>query len=189
MSKVLIGCALRKEVTTLRQRLDAQVDYLMTGIGTRRTQATLEQHFRAQPPSLFIFTGTAGQLDPSLDMGQIFFPEAWSFQNGNCFYTDPGLTSLLRRQGWTIQGQGLTVKAPVMRAKTRLELYENTGAGACDMEAAVALKIASDFGIPCLAPKVVSDTADTGLVGYWTHLDTNLRKLTHYLQELLSVVG
>ena len=189
MSKVLIGCALRKEVTALRQHLGAEVDYLMTGIGTRRTQATLEQHFHAQPRSLFIFTGTAGQLDPSLNMGQLFFPEVWCLQDGDCFSVDPGLISLLRRRGWTIQGRGLTVKAPVMSAKTRLVLYERTGAGACDMEAAVALKVASDFGIPCLAPKVVSDTAETGLVGYWSQLDTNLRKLTRYLQKLLPVVG
>jgi len=185
----LVACALQREVAVLRRHLAADCEFVVTGVGARRTRARLEKHFRAQAPSLFIFTGTAGQLDPALTMGQVVCPEAWCLKGGDCFPAHPGLVEQLRGLGWEIAGQGLTVSLPVVRARSRRRLHQRFGACICDMEAAAALEVAAAFRIPCLAPKVVSDTAASGLLAFWSHFDANLRALAEYLQRLLASVN
>ncbi len=185
----LVACALEKEVAALRRHLETDCSFLVTGVGARRTRARLEKHFRTQAPSLFIFTGTAGQLDPALTMGQVVCPEAWCRKGGDCFPAAAELVERLRGLGWEIAGQGLTVRFPVVRARSRRKLHQRFGACICDMEAAAALEVAAAFKIPCLAPKVVSDTAASGLLAFWFHFDANLRALAEYLQRLLVSVN
>ncbi len=185
----LIACALQREVATLRQHLRANCEFVVTGVGARRTRAQLEKHFRAQAPSLFIFTGTAGQLDPALTMGQVVCPEAWCRKSGDCFPSDTELVERLRGLGWEIAGRGLTVSFPVVRAQSRRKLHQRFGACICDLEAAAALEVAAAFQIPCLAPKVVSDTSASGLPAFWSHFDANLRARAKYLDRLLASVN
>lgn len=183
---LLVACALDKEVEILRRHLSHPCEYLVTGMGRRRTQENLELYFRSRKPSLFLFTGTAGQLDPALEMGRVFFPQTWCLEEGPCFEADGGWVEGLRRQGWEISGRGLTVRFPVARKKARFELYRKHGASICDMEGAVALKVATAFRIPALAPKVISDTAESALVAFWTYFDANMLKLAAYLNRLLG---
>ncbi len=185
---LLIGCAMEKEMAILRENLPFRSQYLVTGMGIPRTEAVLRDQFRSQNPSLLIFTGTAGQLDPALEMGQVVFPEAWCFQEGPCFWADLPLVARLRRSGWSISGRGLTVTRPVVRRQARLKLYRKFAAPVCDMEAAAALKAASAYGVPCLAPKVISDTSSSGLVSFWTHFDSNMVKLAEYLKGLIPLL-
>lgn len=186
--KLLIGCALAKEVEILGDHMPLDCNYLVTGMGVRRTEAALMERFGSAKPALLIFTGTAGQLDPELEMGSVVLPEAWCFQDGPCFSAHAPLVSVLRQRGWEISGRGLTVPLPVVRKQARIELYQRFGACVCDMEAAVALKVASSFGVPCLAPKVISDTAGAALVSFWTHFNANMVKLADYLKNLLRAL-
>lgn len=185
---LLIGCALDKEVEILRRRLGQRYQYLVTGMGRRRTESSLSGHLQSHQPSLLIFTGTAGQLDPTLEMGQVVFPEIWCLQDGPCFPADPDWVGKLRERGWDVSGRGLTVTFPVARRQVRLELHQKLAASVCDMEAAVALRAASDFGVPCLAPKVIADTAQSALVAFWTHFEANMSKLADYLGRLLPEI-
>ena len=122
-------------------------------------------------------------------MGQVVCPEAWCRKSGDCFSADAKLLAGLRGLGWEIAGRGLTVSFPVVRARSRRKLHKRFGACICDMEAAAALEVAAAFRIPCLAPKVVSDTAASGLLAFWSHFDANLRALAEYLQRLLASVN
>lgn len=185
-TELLIACALEKELATLRDRLEINGQFLATGLGTERTRGTLERHFERERPSLFLFTGTAGQLDPSLQLGQVVFPVEWCFQSGSCFAADPQLTGALREQGWQISGRGLTVSFPVLRAKTRLSLHQRSGALVCDMESAAALEAASRYRIPSLAPKIISDTAQHPISTCWTEFGSNMGRLAEYLEKLLE---
>ena len=47
------------------------------------------------------------------------------------------------------------------------------------------MKVASRLKIPCLTPKVVSDTAKSSWLLFWKHFDENMRKLAIYLDLLL----
>ena len=189
-SELLIACALKQESTALRERLQVGCRFLVTGLGAHRTQRSLETTFQSEPPSLLIFTGTAGQLDPSLRIGQVIFPQQWCLEDGSCFPADAELTSMLRDGGgWEIEGRGLTVSTAVLRAKSRLALYRKYGARICDMESAIALQVASRHGVPCLALKIVSDTAQSGISAFWSEFDSNMDQLAKYLDRLVACLG
>ena len=186
MAGILIGCALKREREALQRNLGDNCRYLATGLGGGRTRATLAKYFATQRPSLFIFTGTAGQLDPSLARGEVILSESWCRKDGRSVSTDRELAARLRGLGWKISGRGLTVSIPVLRKKSRLKLYREYSARICDMESAVAMTVAAQFKIPCLAPKVVSDTAGSGWLFFWKHFDDNMRRLARYLEPLLA---
>ena len=90
---------------------------------------------------------------------------------------------------WEIEGCGLTVSTAVLRAKSRLALYRKFGARICDMESAIALQVASRYGIPCLAPKIVSDTAPSGIGAFWREFDSHMDQLAKYLDQLIAAIN
>ncbi len=189
-NRLLIACALKQESTALQGRLRVDCRFLVTGLGAHRTQRSLETRFQSESPSLLIFTGTAGQLDPSLGLGQVVFPQEWCLKDGSCFPADAELTALLREgDGLEIEGCGLTVSTAVLRAKSRLALYRKFGARICDMESAFALQVASRYSVPCLAPKIVSDTAQSGISAFWREFDSNMDQLAKYLAKLVAALG
>ncbi len=53
------------------------------------------------------------------------------------------------------------------------------------MEAAAALEIAAHHGVPCLAPKVVSDTAESGMRGFVTGFEGHMDGLASFLEDLI----
>ena len=187
MNRLLIGCALQKEVKVLQSRLGARVRYLATGLGGRRTAQCLTENFSGQArPDLFIFTGTAGQLRPSLGLGQVVFPEAWCREDGSQFSSDPSYVRILRNRKWDITGKGLTVRRPVLKPSTRQRLCQQWAALICDMESAWALETAGQFRVPSLGLKVVSDTANSGILSYWTQFGANMNALADSLETLLA---
>ena len=189
-NKILIACALKQESTALQERLQVDCRFLVTGLGAHRSRKNLEETLQSEPPPLLIFTGTAGQLDPSLEIGQVIFPQEWCLEDGSCFSADVQLTSQLRdRDGWEIEGCGLTVSTAVLRAKSRLALYRKFGARICDLESALALQVATKCGVPCLAPKIVSDTAQSGISAFWREFDSNMDQLAKYLDKLIVSLG
>ncbi len=186
--ELLIACALKKESSALRERLGLDCQFLVTGLGVGRTRQSLEKQFESHIPSLFIFTGTAGQLDPALEVGEVMLPEEWCLEDGSCFPMDAGIISVLRESGnLRVSGRGLTVSTPVVRAKSRRALYQRHGAHICDMESAVAVDLARHYSVPCLAPKIVSDTAGSGLSAFWKNFDRNMDVLARYVEKLVRV--
>ena len=185
-AELLIACALEKEVGVLRDCLDIKCQFLATGLGAEQTRGTLDDYFKLQQPSLLLFTGTAGQLNPFLQLGQVVFPSEWCFQSGSCFAADPQLTDTLRKQGWEISGSGLTVSSPILLKQTRLRLHQSSGALVCDMESAAAMEVASRHQVPSLAPKVISDTANHPISSYWANFANNMDRLAKYLERLLK---
>lgn len=159
--------------------------FVATGLGARRTADYLARLFEQERPPFFIFTGTAGQLDPHKAMGQVLLPRSWAFEDGQRFAADLALLEG-QTEGWSVCELGLTVVRPIFRARTRLHYFNRIGASICDMESAAALETAARFGVPCLAPKVVSDTAEAGLTAFYSEFESNLKKLARYLDRLLD---
>ncbi len=198
---ILVACALKRECSALRRELAApnqagsppayRLDFLVTGIGLSRTQKSLLEYFHhGEPkPSLMIFTGTAGQLDPSLQMGETVCPCSWVLNTGEEYEVTGSVAGRLRSCGVEVSGRGLTVLRPVLRARSRAQYFKDAGARICDMEAAGALRIASLCGVPCIAPKVVSDTGDASFLAFWAHFDRNMTRLAEYLGAILPIVA
>ena len=187
MGECVVACAMKKESKILQERLVTRCTHLVTGLGMNRTRATLESYFRTHRPSILVFTGTAGQLDPGLKMGDVVFPKRWCLQTGGCFESDPALVDFLRNHRVRISGAGVTVRVPVIKKQDRERLYRSQGASICDMESAAVLETALSHGVPAVAPKVVSDTAETGILGFRREFEANLIRLSHYLEGLLRI--
>ena len=184
--ELLIACALKKELKALRKRLQLKCHFIVTGVGFQKTVASLENYFqRERRPAFFVFTGTAGQLDPSLEIGEIVLPEEWCIQDGPCFSVDEKLVAELRQDGWKIEGRGLTVARPVLKAKSRMLLHQQSKALVCDMESAGALQVARKYDIPSVAPKVISDTANSGVRAFRDEFDNNIDRLADYLEKFI----
>ncbi len=184
----LVACALKQESAALENQLGPICQYLVTGLGAKRTRQSLESYFSRSNPKVFVFTGTAGQLDPKLKMGDVVLPEAWCLRDGSRYPADSGLIEQLRGQGWEVSGLGLTVKTPVIRKQAREDLYRLEGASICDLESAIALEVAGRHGIAGLAPKVISDTAESGLLAFWSEFDENMLRLSDYLKKLIQLL-
>lgn len=185
--RILVACALRRETDSVRAVLPSSLDFLTTGIGSRQASKVLARRLQRFRPSALLFTGTAGQLDPTCSMGTVVCPETWMIEDQR----DPTrvseeLLGPLRERGWVIGGSGLTVSLPVLRASSRLALFERTGAPICDMEAGAALQVAHSLGIPALAVKVVSDGGDCTFIDFYRNLNRNLQALGIYLQRLVK---
>lgn len=183
MVPVLIACALERETRALREVLGERARYAATGMGMRPTAARLRDILRDDPPSTLLFCGTAGQLDPSLRLGDVVLPEAWLFEDGRRVEADAGLLARFRDADWSVAPPGLTVRRPVLRPSTRRRLFERHSACVCDMESAAALEVAAERGVAAVAVKVVSDTAESGPRDFWRHLDANLGRLAKALDS------
>lgn len=182
---LVLACALRQEADGLRSRLVGIPEIVVTGLGTDRTMRSLEQLLESRKPGLVLFTGMAGQLDPSLQVGDFVFPSCWALESGLRFDVNPEWLDHLQARGWNPSGLGLTVRRPVVKEKSRLKLFRETGARICDMESAAAMMVCRSFGVPCLAAKVVSDTAASGMLSFFRNFDRNVVSLAENLKRLV----
>jgi nucleoside phosphorylase len=180
----LIACALKKEAKGLSRCLGDSFPIVVTGLGVDRTLNKLQNTLTADPPEILLFTGMCGQLDPTLGLGDFVFPEAWKTEAGTTFRVDEKLVDNLRGEGWLVEGLGLTVRKPVVKQRERLRLFKETGARICDMESSAALMIADSFGVPCIAPKIVSDTAESGMLSFYRRFDIHIEMLGKKVAQL-----
>lgn len=183
---LLVACALKKEVKALRSKLGDRHRYAVTGLGTDPTSRNLAKALCDLRPHVVLFTGMAGQLRESVQLSQICFPRRWRMESGIEFEIPEEMTAYLAEKGWDIRGTGLTVQAPVVKKEARDRLFQETGAEICDMESAAAMMVCAAHSIPCVAPKIVSDTADSGMLAFYRRFDENMLRLTEFLGPLAS---
>lgn len=208
---ILIACALSQEARLLRRflglaqqenaspveqpgaagdpsgpRRRPEIQVTDTGLGATRTGTCLDRLFRHRRPSRLIFAGTAGQLDPSLPMGFVAIPRRWKFEDGRRFDVSFPAEGLPEALAPSLVDCGLTVRRPVFRPSTRVRLHREFGASICDMESAAAGQAAQGAGVPFLAAKVVSDTAESSVRDFFRYFETNMEALAEALSRLIS---
>ncbi|HON01163.1 MAG TPA: hypothetical protein PLM33_13015, partial [Acidobacteriota bacterium] len=71
-------------------------------------------------------------------------------------------------------------------AADRLELHRRFQGSICDLESATAMMVAAAHGVPCLAPKLISDTADSGMLAFYRRFDENIEVLADFIERLLE---
>lgn len=181
MPGVVVACPMSKEAEALQAALAGRFAVHATGLGIKRTVPALLRLFEKEKPSLLLFTGSVGQLDLSLNMGDVVAPASWLFQDGPAFDCDADSASKLRGRGWSIAGRGLTLDQAVLKKEVRAALHQSSGAVVYDTVTAAALRICQTSGVPCLTPKIVASTAQSGLLAFWGNLEKNIRPLADCL--------
>jgi adenosylhomocysteine nucleosidase len=134
---VCVLFALEREAAPFRKlaRDLPHVAVRVSGIGRARARSTAEQLLREPPfPGLVIAAGFCGALVPALAVGDVV--------------TSPRI---------------LTVDRLVADPSEKRRLAELHGADAVDMESAAVAEVCAERGMPFLAVRAVSDTADTAL--------------------------
>lgn len=189
VSEVAIACPMSKEADALRAALPDRFLVAATGLGIKRTVPSLLRLFQRQPPSLLLFTGSAGQLDLTLEMGDVVVPAAWRFLDGPGFDCDPASMEKLRALGWPVAELGLTLDQAVLKADKRVALHKSTRAVVYDTVTAAALRVCGTSGVPCLTPKIVASTVQSGLLSFWGNLEKNIRPLAESLLRLTKDLG
>jgi nucleoside phosphorylase len=187
MGGVLIACPMQKEASALASALAGR-RVLATGLRIRRTVPALLKAFRSDLPSLLVFTGSAGQLDLKLEMGDIVLPERWRLGDGPGFEADPSTIARLRTEGVETCAWGLTLERAVMKADQRDALFRSTQARIYDSVTAAVMRVAQTSEVPCIAPKIVASTVNSGLMTFWNRLDRHILPLAAYLNRLLGIL-
>jgi len=167
LPKIAIIAALRREIDELLSSETRHVQYLQegksatyilddfsitcAGIGPYAASKAANALIQQLHPELVISVGFAGAADPSLNAGAVITPKT-------VIDSRSGLTFS------TIRGEGVLVSSPkIVNAQEKAQLRQRYGAVAVDMEAAAVAEQAHHYGIPFLAVKSISDTAEATL--------------------------
>jgi adenosylhomocysteine nucleosidase len=120
-----------------------------TGIGSGAARVATDAAFRFAngEVSLIISAGLAGAVDPSLGVADIIQPAT---------VTD-GVDGLSISAE---EGEGLLVTSGAVATLNEKRVLRRTGAAAVDMEAFAVADVARIHGVPFIAIKSISDTAD-----------------------------
>jgi len=145
----LIACGLKREAAII-ETCWAGVDAVPGGGDSARLERMLEA--RAGRASALFSIGIAGALDPVLRPGDVVIDG------------DSALLAIARAAcpgvlAGTIGGSDAIIASPSAKAVLRAR----TGAIATDMESHVAARVAARRGLPFLAIRAISDTADESL--------------------------
>lgn len=135
---ILVACGLQREANILR---GLGVIAIPGGGDTVRLEAVLEG--QAAAATMIVSAGIAGALDPSLNAGDVVIDHK----------------PLPQAHHGQIIGQDHIAATAAEKAA----LYAATGALAVDMESHIAARVAARHGLPFIAIRTISDTADESL--------------------------
>lgn len=138
--------------------LENELVLARTGMGHNRAlQGTREllEHF---PVKYVICSGFAGALNPELKVGDLLIAENMS---------DPVLlqiaSNLEFKDNGIKKGKVFSVDRPILSMKEKRRFFYSTGAMAVDMETSAVREQTLKFGIPLLAVRAISDTAQESI--------------------------
>jgi adenosylhomocysteine nucleosidase len=123
-----------------------------TPVGARR----MAQRLVDDGATALISFGLAGGLDPALAAGTLINPHAVLSQ-GRFFTCDDGLRAAL---GGESIASLMAAEAVVVTAADKRRLWQESGAGAVDLESGVVAEIAAAAGIPFAVMRAICDPAE-----------------------------
>lgn len=149
---------------------------LITGMGQRRAQRTLQDHLREHRPRLILSCGFAGGLNPNTESGTPLFeiheiPGTWAepglpvleSPTGVALPPDAERFAARLRENGIREGRFHTTDRVLVTPAEKARLREATGADAVDMESAALASVAATQHIPFAIVRVISDTATEDL--------------------------
>ena len=200
--RILIFCALKEEALPIVRMLHLHqkgispciyqgewkrhsIELAVTGCGKKNTLKACS-YVLTMSPDLFVSCGFAGGLDQKLEVGDVVLAEQLLFWEEGSLLDEPRICSLEESYKKfktifqrTFSGTVLTTHRVIHRSEEKKNLARCFSALAVDMESGYAAQYASDKGVPFLALKVVTDTADEDLkidFSPWLGENGDLRK-------------
>ena len=150
----LVCFAVKEEAGPFKRlaRGRAEVELLITGIGSRNAEKAIPAALTRARPGRVITSGFAGGLRPELVSGTVVFSVS----------EDPELSCMLEAAG-AKAAKFHFVQRVASTAAEKQRLREQTGADAVEMESQVIAAICREQGIPCATVRVILDAANEDL--------------------------
>lgn len=130
-----------------------EVEIVHCGMGMASAAAETGRYLDERAPSVWIAAGFGGGLSPQLRLGEIVVARNFS---------DPVLLEAIAGLG-AHAGTLITAKEVIETVEQKRDLGRHTGAIVVDMETAAIHRLCAARGIPMLAVRAISDTADQDL--------------------------
>jgi nucleoside phosphorylase len=139
-----------REFVRLIATHNRKVTVLHTGVGEKTCRARIGPFLDAQRFDLLISSGFAGGADPSLGVGDLLLAENFS---------DAQLLADAQELLTTRVGRLVSSARLIDNASDRLQLAQEHGAAAVDMETEWIARACADRKVPMLSLRAISDTA------------------------------
>ncbi|MBN1882199.1 MAG: hypothetical protein JW885_08515 [Deltaproteobacteria bacterium] len=143
---------------------EKEILVLISGVGMKKARIAARTLIHRHRPDLIFSAGFAGGLDPSLALGDTVIPSRIVDQSDARIDAPQEIhTKLLSARPGTAAGSLLSTPRFIPDASEKKELFRRYDALAVDMESAATALEAQATGVPHLALRVISDTADQTL--------------------------
>jgi adenosylhomocysteine nucleosidase len=143
---------------------DKEIVVLVSGVGMKKARNATAHLIHRHRPDLVLSAGFAGGLYPSLSLGDAVIPPVIVDQSGARIDVPQDLhAKLLQAHPGAISGSILTTPRFIPDQSEKNDLFRRHNALAVDMESMAVAGEASAHGVPHLALRVISDTADQTL--------------------------
>ena len=129
---------------------------IATGGGTRDGAETAARLLVAEGALALVSFGLAGGLQPPLHSGKVLVPREIILRTGERFATDASLSAQL---GGVTPHVLLGGDRIVGEPQAKRLLWKITGASAVDVESGAVAQVATEFGLPFAALRVICDPA------------------------------
>lgn len=169
-ARVLVCFAVEDEARHFRKKVapDAPCEIIITGIGRRNAEQSLQRALATSTPALVLSCGFAGGLHPELDAGTVVFESS----SNSDFFT------ALRASG-AEPARFHTADRIASTAQMKLDLRRSTGADAVEMESAIIREICAQRNLPAATIRIISDAADEDLPLDFNRLITSDQRLNY----------
>jgi adenosylhomocysteine nucleosidase len=163
--------AIEEELDGIRRAVPESAGVVMTatGDGPKRAASGAARFLERHRPAAVIGAGLAGALSPGLSVGDIVASRRVRFEVGDTATPDPRLLERALAAG-ARPGTLVTVDRPVVSAAAKAALAATAAGGenalAVDMESAAWAREAAERGVPYIAVRAISDTADEELPAF-----------------------
>lgn len=152
--RLLVTFAMPDEFRPLRRRTAvlARVDVLVTGMGFANARQAMESFLATQRPAAVLTCGFAGGLDPKFGHGALLFEASDDF-------AEAGLWEHLGARPARFH----CVDRIAVTGAEKQKLWNETGAGAVEMESGIIRACCQKAGIPAATLRIISDPAQESL--------------------------
>jgi adenosylhomocysteine nucleosidase len=140
------------------------VALVVSGAGDKRAYSTAREAIGLLSPKAYVSVGLSGGLERGLQASDVVLGESTGFLGGTRYKADKAVMGRLLAGNTFKTGPLLVSETVITTAAGKREAAKASGCIAVDMESCGAARAASEAGVPFLAIRAVSDTAEEDLV-------------------------